>query len=124
MTTAMFWRRNMLSNGLTVLQFPRESANTTQLSIAIEYGSNQEPEEIAGSAHFLEHMIAGGSTKRIHLSRSIENSGGNLDFYTEHEYMMATMNILPETIVTLPQSFQNCFLMIVLKKKNSFKNAK
>ncbi len=98
MTTAMFWRRNILSNGLTVLQFPRESANTTQLSIAIEYGSNQEPDEISGSAHFLEHMIAGGSTKRIHLSRSIENSGGNLDFYTEHEYMMATMNILPQTI--------------------------
>ena len=63
MTTAMFWRRNILSNGLTVLQFPRESANTTQLSIAIEYGSNQEPDEIAGSAHFLEHMIAGGSDK-------------------------------------------------------------
>ncbi len=72
---------------------------TTQLSVAVEYGSNQEPEEIAGSAHFLEHMLAGGSAKRIHLSRSIENSGGILDFYTEHEYMMTTMNILPETLV-------------------------
>jgi len=98
MTTAMFWRRNILSNGLTVLLFPRESANTTQLSVAVEYGSNQEPEEIAGSAHFLEHMIAGGSTKRIKVSRSIENSGGILDFYTEREYMMSTMNILPEKL--------------------------
>jgi predicted Zn-dependent peptidase len=98
MTTAMFWRRNILPNGLTVLLFPRESANTTQLSVAVEYGSNQEPEEIAGSAHFLEHMLAGGSTKRIHLSRSIENSGGILDFYTEREYTMSTMNVLPETL--------------------------
>ena len=95
MTTAIFWRRDVLSNGLRVLLFPRQSANTTQLSIAVEYGSNQEPEEIAGSAHFLEHMLAGGSTKRIQLSRGIENSGGILDFYTEHEYMMSTMNILP-----------------------------
>lgn len=95
MTTAMFWRRNTLSNGLRVLLFPRQSANTTQLSIAVEYGSNQEPEEIAGVAHFLEHMLAGGSTKRIQLSRSIENSGGILDFYTDHEHMMTTMDILP-----------------------------
>jgi predicted Zn-dependent peptidase len=95
MTTAMFWRRNILPNGLTVLQFPRQSANTTQLSIAVEYGSNQEPTEIAGVAHFLEHMLAGGSAKRIQLSRSIENSGGILDFYTDHEHMMSTMDILP-----------------------------
>lgn len=95
MTTAMFWRRKTLSNGLRVLLFPRQSANTTQLSIAVEYGSNQEPEEIAGVAHFLEHMLAGGSTKRIQLSRSIENSGGILDFYTDHEHMMTTMDILP-----------------------------
>ena len=95
MTTAMFWRRNILPNGLRVLLFPRQSANTTQLSIAVEYGSNQEPEEIAGVAHFLEHMLAGGSTKRIQLSRSVENSGGILDFYTEHEHMMSTMDILP-----------------------------
>jgi predicted Zn-dependent peptidase len=98
MTTAMSWRRNILPNGLTVLQFPRQSANTTQLSIAVEYGSNQEPEEIAGVAHFLEHMIAGGSTKRIQLSRSIENSGGILDFYTDHEHMMSTMDILPSEL--------------------------
>jgi predicted Zn-dependent peptidase len=95
MTTAMFWRRNILPNGLTVLQFPRQSANTTQLSVAVEYGSNQEPEEIAGVAHFLEHMLAGGSQKRIELSRSIENSGGILDFYTDHEHMMSMMDVLP-----------------------------
>jgi len=98
MTTPILWRRSKLSNGLTVLLYPREYANTAQLSIAVKYGSNQEPEEIAGSAHFLEHMIAGGSAKRIQLSRSIENSGGILDFYTEREHMMTTMNILPETL--------------------------
>ncbi len=95
MTTAMFWSRKILPNGLTVLLFPRQSANTTQLSIAIKYGSNQEPKEIAGVAHFLEHMLAGGSQKRIELSRSIENSGGILDFYTDHEHMMSIMDVLP-----------------------------
>jgi predicted Zn-dependent peptidase len=98
MTTAMFWRRTILPNGLTVLVYPRQSTNTTQLSIAVEYGSNHEPKEIAGAAHFLEHMLAGGSDKRIQLSRSVENHGGILNFYTDHEHMMSTMDILPEQI--------------------------
>ena len=98
MTSAMFWRRSILANGLKVLLFPRESANTTQLSVAVKYGSNNEPEEIAGSAHFLEHMVAGGSAERIQLSRCIENSGGILEFYTEREYMMTTINVLPDSV--------------------------
>ncbi len=96
MPTAMSWRRDTLPNGLTVLLFPRQLTNTTQLSVAVEYGSNQEPDENAGVAHFLEHMVAGGSTKRIQLSRNIENSGGILDLYTDHEHMMSTMDFLPE----------------------------
>jgi predicted Zn-dependent peptidase len=96
MPTAMSWRRDTLPNGLTVLLFPRQLTNTTQLSVAVEYGSNQEPKESAGVAHFLEHMVAGGSTKRIQLSRNIENSGGILDLYTDHEHMMSTMDFLPE----------------------------
>jgi predicted Zn-dependent peptidase len=98
MSNALFWRRKVLSNGLTMLEFPRLGTNTTQLSIAVEYGSNQEPEKIAGVAHFIEHMLAGGSIKRIQLSRSIENSGGILDFYTDHEHMMTRMDILPEKL--------------------------
>ena len=103
MTNGMFWRRSILPNGLRVLSFPRQTANTTQLSVAVEYGSNHEPEEIAGVAHYLEHMLAGGSTKRIHQSRSVEDSGGVLDFYTDHEHMMSTMDILPEE---LPEASQ------------------
>jgi predicted Zn-dependent peptidase len=98
MTPAMFWSRCKLQNGLTVLLFPRPTANTTQLSIAVEYGSNQENAEIAGVAHFIEHMIAGGSERRIQLSRSVENSGGILNFFTQHESMQSTMDILPEQL--------------------------
>lgn len=101
MTSAMIWRRNTLPNGLTVIQFPRETANTTQLSVSVGFGSNQEPQENAGVAHFIEHMLAGGSTKRIRQSRSIEDLGGIMDFYTDHEHMMTTLDVLPEK---LPQN--------------------
>jgi predicted Zn-dependent peptidase len=114
MSDAMFWRRRTLPNGLRVLLFPRQTVNTTQLSVVVEYGSNREPEEIAGSAHFLEHMLAGGSAKRIELSRSIEDAGGISNFYTDHEHMMCTMDVLPSKLaaaasVTAELLFNNDF---------------
>ena len=69
-----------MPNDLRVLLFPRPAGVTTQLSLAIAYGSNSEPENASGIAHFLEHMIAGGSKQRIELSQSIEKIGGYVDF--------------------------------------------
>jgi predicted Zn-dependent peptidase len=98
MSNGLVWRRNVLPNGLRVLYLSKPWANTVQLSVAVEYGSISEPEEAAGSAHFLEHMIAGGSDKRIQLSRSIESFGGALNFYTDHEYTMSMVDVLPESL--------------------------
>jgi len=98
MNNNIVWQRSVLSNGLTVLFLPRQSSNTTQMSIGVEYGSNQDPEGQAGVAHFIEHMLAGGSTSRIEQSRSIENAGGILDFFTDHEHTVAIMDVLPEEL--------------------------
>ena len=103
MSTGLLWHRTVLPNGLRMLLLPKQSANTVQLSAAVEYGSNNESEETAGSAHFLEHMLAGGSTKRIQLSRSIESYGGTVNFYTDHEYTMSTVDILPESLAKTSQ---------------------
>jgi predicted Zn-dependent peptidase len=103
MSNSLVWHRSVLSNGLRVLYFPRPSANTVQLSVAVEYGSNNEVDLEAGVAHFLEHMLAGGSEKRIQKSRSVESYGGSLNFYTEHEYTMSFVDVLPES---LPQAAQ------------------
>jgi predicted Zn-dependent peptidase len=103
MSNGIVWSRSILPNGLRVLYLPKPSANTAQLSVAVEYGSNSEIEAEAGSAHFLEHMLAGGSDKRIQQSRSIESYGGTLNFYTDREYTMSFVDVLPES---LPQAAQ------------------
>lgn len=109
MSANLVWRRNTLPNGLTVLEYPRQSSNTAQLSLAVKYGSNQEPKEAAGIAHFLEHMLAGGSENRIQRSRSIENYGGILDFYTDREHVLATIDVLPEKLTEASQILSELF---------------
>jgi len=98
MSNSLVWQRKVLSNGLTVLLYPRQQANTTQLALAVAYGSNQEPEELAGVAHFIEHMLAGGSEQRIGQSRSIENFGGVMDLYTDREQVVGVVDVLPEKL--------------------------
>ena len=87
-----------MPNGLTVLQYPRPSSMTAQLSIAIKYGSNDDSEEQSGKAHFLEHMLVGGSRKRIRIHSEIEKSGGMSDFETSNEHTFCIMDVFPEKI--------------------------
>ncbi|MCL2134297.1 MAG: insulinase family protein [Candidatus Bathyarchaeota archaeon] len=114
MNNSLIWQRNILTNGLRFLYLPRPYANTAQLSVAIEYGSNSEIEIEAGSAHFLEHLLAGGSEERIQKSRSIENYGGSLNFYTDHEFTLSFADVLPESLPKTAQTlsellFDNTF---------------
>jgi predicted Zn-dependent peptidase len=98
MNGSLLWKREVLSNGLTVLVYPRLSGMTAQLSVAIKYGSNDDPEEHSGIAHFLEHMLVGGSQKRIKLNHEIEKLGGCSNIETTNEYTFSTMDVFPDKI--------------------------
>jgi predicted Zn-dependent peptidase len=99
MKSSLFWERRILSNGLIVLLYPRSSAMTIQLSVAIKYGSNDDPEGKIGTAHFLEHMLVGGSQRRIKLLHEIEQFGGCSYFETTNECTFSALDISPEKLV-------------------------
>ncbi len=98
MNYSLSWERRVLSNGLIVLLYPRSSRMTAQLSVAIKYGSNDDADEKSGNAHFLEHMLVGGSQKRIKLHHEIENLGGCSYFETSDEFTFSSMDVLSDRI--------------------------
>jgi zinc protease len=98
MPSDLSWEREVLPNGLTVLLYPRPSAMTAQLSVAIKYGSNDDGIENIGTAHFLEHMLVGGSQKRIKLHHEIEKLGGLSYFETSSECTFTRVDVFPERI--------------------------
>ena len=98
MNNGLVWKREVLSNGLVVLQYPRPSALTAQISVAIKYGSTDDENEKMGTAHFLEHMLVGGSLERIKLHHEIERWGGISNFETTEESTFSTIDIFPEKI--------------------------
>lgn len=98
MHESLVWQRRLLKNGVHLLLYPKPSALTAQLSVAVEYGSNDDLDEQAGAAHFLEHMLAGGSPRRIDLSREVERLGGSADFATNHQYTLSSADVMPSKL--------------------------
>jgi predicted Zn-dependent peptidase len=98
MNGSLSWKRKILSNGLTVLLYQRPVAMTAQLSLAIKYGSNDDSEDKIGTAHFLEHMLVGGSQRRIKLHHEIERLGGASNFETSKECTFSMLDVFPERL--------------------------
>lgn len=72
-----------LSNGLTVALLPSKS-RAVYCGFAVRCGSRNDPETLPGLAHFVEHMLFKGTTKRRahHIINRMEAVGGDLNAYT------------------------------------------
>ena len=102
-------KRKTLSNGIRFVQFPRSQKMTAQLSVVIKYGSKSGTEKNAGLAHFLEHMVGGGSEESSKTTRSIEQNGGYLNFFTDIEYTMGYADVITEKLNETSQCLSNLF---------------
>ncbi len=98
MHSRLRWKKQTLSNGLRILTYPKPSALTAQLAVAVEYGANDDANEQAGAAHFLEHLVPGGSLERIDRSREFERLGGSANFFTNPEYTLSVIDVIPNKI--------------------------
>jgi zinc protease len=93
---------HQLPNGLTIVaeQMPVEAVN---LSLWVNVGSANEPDEINGMAHFLEHMVFKG-TKRIvsgEFERRIEERGAVTNAATSQDYTHYYITTAPKDFASL-----------------------
>lgn len=73
-----------LKNGITVI-FDRNSSKSVAVEVMFRFGSNFETKNLAGAAHFLEHMLFEGTNKRKdsrEIANEIEKFGGEFNAYT------------------------------------------
>ena len=77
-----------LENGLTLLMRENHDVAVATTDVWIRTGSADEPPEISGISHFLEHMLFKG-TERFALGeieREIENAGGVCNAGTSYDF--------------------------------------
>lgn len=75
------------SNGLRVLVHTSHGANVECCGIMVNAGSRDEDTDREGLAHFVEHTLFKGTTKRRawHILNRMESVGGELNAYTNKE---------------------------------------
>jgi len=97
-----------LHNGLTVI-FQRTPSPVVAVDVWAKAGAIAEPDEWAGMAHFLEHMVFKGSDQMPpgYFDYVIESHGGVTNAATSHDYAHFFINTtaahLPETLPCLAE---------------------
>jgi predicted Zn-dependent peptidase len=77
-----------LPSGLTVAVEPMPSTRAVSIGVWIGVGGRDEPAEVAGVSHFLEHLLFKGTDTRsaTQISQSVDRVGGDINAYTSKEY--------------------------------------
>lgn len=81
------FHRTTLENGVRVLTEHHPSSRSVCAGIFVDMGTRDEPENMVGAAHFVEHMVFKGTETRdaYEIARSLEAVGGDLNAYTSRE---------------------------------------
>lgn len=91
-------RRDVLPNGLVVITERMPQFRSVAIGIWVRAGSRHEPPELAGLAHFIEHMVFKGTERRTaeEIAREIDSVGGLLDAFTTKEMVCFNARVLDE----------------------------
>jgi predicted Zn-dependent peptidase len=91
-------RQHQLSNGLTVLAEVNPDALSFAAGFFVRAGSRDEPIELHGVSHFLEHMMFKGpeGTDAIRMNRVFDELGARYNAYTTHEMTGYYAQVIPQ----------------------------
>jgi predicted Zn-dependent peptidase len=91
-------RQTTLENGLRVVSHTIDAVETVSVGVFVDAGTRNEPVEINGVAHLLEHMAFKGTKRRsaLEIVAEIEEVGGHLNAYTSREHTAYYAKVLKE----------------------------
>ncbi|HEY0484996.1 MAG TPA: pitrilysin family protein [Mycobacteriales bacterium] len=81
-------RRTVLPGGLRIITEALPAVRSVSFGIWVGIGSRDEAPSVAGSSHFLEHLLFKGTRRRsaLDISAAIEAVGGESNAFTGKEY--------------------------------------
>lgn len=88
--------RTTLPGGLRVLTETMPGVLSATLGIWVDVGSRDEPPAVAGSSHFLEHLLFKGTTSRsaLEIATAMDAVGGEMNAFTAKEHTCFYANVL------------------------------
>jgi len=92
--------REALPNGLVLVAEHMPHMRSVAIGIWVRAGSRGEPSELNGIAHFIEHMVFKGTSRRSaeQIAREMDSVGGLLDAFTSKEMVSFNAKVLDENL--------------------------
>ena len=96
------YRLSTLDNGLRVATERMDNVRSVALGLWIAAGSRQEPRELGGVSHFIEHLIFKGSDKYTawDIARIFDDIGGEPNASTSKEHTLVNARCLDDDLET------------------------
>jgi len=93
-------RETTLANGVRVVTEQVPHVQSVAMGIRLDSGARDEPDELAGISHVLEHMVFKGTKRRTarDIAEEFDAVGGQLDAFTSKEYTGYSARVLPEHV--------------------------
>jgi predicted Zn-dependent peptidase len=81
-------RETRLDNGIRVVTERMPEARSVTLGVWVAVGGRDEPDDLAGASHFLEHLLFKGTSTRTarHIAEAIDAVGGEMNAFTSREH--------------------------------------
>ncbi|HET6836268.1 MAG TPA: pitrilysin family protein [Acidimicrobiales bacterium] len=81
-------RETRLANGIRVVTERMPEARSVALGVWVAVGGRDEPDELAGASHFLEHLLFKGTSTRTarQIAEAIDAVGGEMNAFTSREH--------------------------------------
>lgn len=94
----MEFRQATLDNGLDIVAEVNPNAYSLATAFFVKAGSRDEPAEVAGVSHFLEHMVFKGTARRTaeDVNRELDELGAQSNAFTSEEKTVYYAVVLPE----------------------------
>jgi predicted Zn-dependent peptidase len=81
-------QRTVLSSGIRVVTETMPEARSVTTGFWVAIGSRDEPEELSGASHFLEHLLFKGTEHRSarQIAETVDAVGGEMNAFTSKEH--------------------------------------
>ncbi len=99
MTSANF-ERTSLDSGLTVVTERMQGVRSVSVGFWFDVGARDEPNELAGTSHFLEHLLFKGTPTRAakDIADAFDAVGGDINAFTGKEYTCYYARVLDDDL--------------------------
>ncbi|MFT7838319.1 pitrilysin family protein [Saccharothrix sp. BKS2] len=93
-------RRTLLPSGLRVITERVPGVRSASVGLWVQVGSRDERAEVAGAAHYLEHLLFKGTANRTAaaIAEEIDAVGGELNAFTAKEHTCYYAHVLDEDL--------------------------